>query len=126
MYEYKAVYSLCECLYPFWVMMIIALEEEAMGDQKRSDKWFASNYSIERDFSTYGLLIDVPRVCKWCNQTIITLGAVHKLRWQDFGYFWPPPCWQVLTFGDRFMLTKIFNKKSGIYIKGKKMIFQTK
>ena len=65
-------------------MMIIALEEEAMGDQKRSDKWFASNYSIERDFSTYGLLIDVPRVCKWCNQTIITLlfhtNVILKLR----------------------------------------------
>ena len=30
----------------------------------------------------------------------VKLGAIHKLRWQDFGNFWPPPNhrWQVCKY----------------------------
>ena len=37
------------------------------------------------------LHVSVLTVCwKQIIMQLLTLGVVHKLRWQDFGFFWPP------------------------------------
>ena len=46
-------------------------------------------------------------------KVFLNLGAILKLRWQDFRDFRPPlpPCWQALTFGGpspQFTLTRTF------------------
>jgi hypothetical protein len=37
---------------------------------------------------------------KYCISTGTLLRAVHKLRWQDFGFFWPPTLlrWHLLCY----------------------------
>ena len=33
-------------------------------------------------------------------QHLLTLGVVHNIRWQNFGFFWPPTplCWHFLPY----------------------------